>query len=75
MFSCDLHIIYTLHSHIHTSTNLGRGERNSQGGAITATKLVPGGNNLVAVLVPGEPIMGARGKFGVNPLFKEDIFS
>ena len=77
MSSCDLHIIYTLHSHIRTSTNLGRGETNSQGGTITATNLVPGGTNLVAVLVPGGGILEARGKFGVTvqPLFKEDILS
>ena len=39
--------------------------QNSQGGPITATKLVPGGTNLVAVLVPGGPILGGT-KFGMT---------
>ena len=41
------------------------GEQNRQGGPISATKLVPGRTNFVAVLVPGGPILGVA-KFGMT---------
>ena len=39
-------------------TIVERGNQNRQGGPISATKLVPGRVNLVAILVPEEPSLG-----------------
>ena len=41
-----------------TFTIIERGNQNRQGSAISATKLVPGRVNLVAILVPGGPSLG-----------------